>query len=75
MVSVEELQKLVDEAKKEQVKPLEPPQIIQTTRLLLLPPPLPPRVITQALQEPIAIARTYTGISVQIVSTPIATVT
>ena len=49
LVSVDELQKLVDKLKKVKVSPQEPPKITQTTGLLLLPPPSPPKSVTQAL--------------------------
>ena len=75
MVSVEELKKLVDKLKEVKVPPQEPPQNIQTTGLLLLPPPSPPRTVTQALQEPSATTGVDIGILVQIVSTPPTTMT
>ena len=48
----------------------DPPKTIQTTRLLLLPPPSPPELVTQPLQESSTIAEVDTGISVQTMSTP-----
>ena len=42
LVSVDELQKSVDKSINVKVKTQEPPKIIQTTRLILLPPPSPP---------------------------------
>ena len=64
MVSVDELQKLVDKLKEVKVPPQEPLNTTQTTTLLLLPPPSPPKSITQALQEPSVVAGVDTGISV-----------
>ena len=48
----------------------DPPKTIQTTGLLLLPPPSPPKSVTQALQELSTVARVDTGILVQTVGTP-----
>ena len=64
MVSVDELQKSVDKLKEVKVSPQEPPKTTQTTELLLLPPPSSPKLVTQALQEPSAVARVDTNISV-----------
>ena len=50
LVSVDELQKLVAASKYVKVKTQEPPLTTQTTRLLFLPPPSPPKVVTDALQ-------------------------
>ena len=50
--------------------PQEPPKITQPTGLLLLPPPSPPKLVTQALQELSETAGVDTGISVQTMSTP-----
>ena len=64
LVSVDELQKSIDKLKEVKVSPQKPPRITQTTRLLLLPLPSPPKLVTQALQESSAIAGVDTGISV-----------
>ena len=65
MVSVDELQKLVDKLKEVKVPPQEPPKTTQTTGLLLLPPPSPPKAISAALQEPSAIVGVDKDTSVQ----------
>ena len=52
------------------MKTQEPPKIIQTTVILLLPHPSPPKVVTQALQEPSAVAGDDKGKLVQSKSTP-----
>ena len=41
----------MDKLKEAQAPPQEPPKITQPTRLLLLLPPSPPKLVTQALQE------------------------
>ena len=73
--SVDELHKLVEKLKEVKVSSQDPPKTIQTTRILLLPPPSPPRAVTQALQELSAATEADIGISVQIVSTPPTTMT
>ena len=50
LVSVDELQKLVEASKDVKVQTQEPPKTTQTTKLLLLPPPSPPKAIIDALQ-------------------------
>ena len=70
LVSVDELQKSVDKFKGVKVPPQEPPKTTKTTTLLLLPPPSPPKSITQALQEPSAVAGAATDLSVQTIGTP-----
>ena len=62
LVSVDELQKLVDKPKEVKVSPQEPPKFTQTIGLLLLPPPSQPKSVTQALQEPSATVGVDTGI-------------
>ena len=64
LVSVDELQKLVDKLKEVKVSSQDPPKTIQTTGLLLLPPPSPPKSVTQALQESRAPTGVDTSISV-----------
>ena len=49
LVSVDELKKLVVESKEVKVKTQEPPSTTQTTGLLFLPPPSPPKVVIDAL--------------------------
>ena len=49
LVSVDKLQKLVEKLKEVKVKTQESPMTTQSTGLLLLPPPSPPKEITQAL--------------------------
>lgn len=56
LVSVDELQKVVVKSKEVKVKTQEPPLITQTTGILFLPPPSPPKVVTDALQVPSAVA-------------------
>ena len=75
LVSVEELQKSVDKVKEGEVQPQEPPQVIQTTGLSFIPPPLPLRLTMEAHQEPSGTVGEVTDISVQIVSTPPTTTT
>ena len=70
LVNIEELQKLVDKAKKGEVKPQEPPKITQTTGLSFIPPPSPPRLAMQAHQELSATIGEVTDTSVQTISTP-----
>ena len=48
LVSVEELQKLVEKIKEGEVKPQEPPQVTHTTGLTFIPPPSPPRLTMDA---------------------------
>ena len=50
--SVDELQKLVVDPKQVKLQTQKPPLITQTIGLLLLPPPSPPKAITDALQVP-----------------------
>ena len=52
--------------------PQEPRKTIQTTGLLLLPPPSPPKSVTQALQEPSEVVGADASISIQPASTPSA---
>ena len=73
LVSVDELQKLVDKLKEVKVPPQEPPKTTQTIGLLLLPPPSPPRLVTQALQKLSAAVGEDKGKIVQLASTPLAT--
>ena len=47
----------------------------QTIGILFLPPPSPPKILTQALQEPSVVAGEDKGISIQSVGTPPARVT
>ena len=70
MVSVEELQKLVDKIKEGEVKPQEPPQVIQTTGISFQPPRSPLRRAMQAQQEPSATTWAVIGTSIQTTSTP-----
>ena len=51
LVSVDELQKSVEKSKEVKVQTQEPPMTTQTTKILLLPSPSPPKVITDALQK------------------------
>ena len=57
------------------MSPKEPPKTIQTTGLLLLPPPSPPKSVTQALQEPSTIVGDHQETQVQSTESPPATVT
>ena len=50
LVSVDELQKSVVESKEVKVQTQEPPLTTQTTRLLFLPPPSPPKAFIDVLQ-------------------------
>ena len=52
------------------MKTQEPPKIIQTTKLILLPPPSPPKAVTQALQEMSATTGDDRGKLVQSIGTP-----
>ena len=63
LVSVDELQKLVDKLKEVKVSPQEPPKTTQTTVLLLLAPPSPPKSILQALKEMSVVVGVDIGIS------------
>ena len=74
MVSVEELQKLVDKLKEVKVPPQEPPQTTQTTIILLLPPPTPPKSINQALKELSTAAGADQETQVQSIGSPPTTV-
>ena len=51
----------------------DPPKTIQTTGLLLLPPPSPPKLVTQTLEEPSATIGVDIGISIQTMSAPLIT--
>ena len=49
LVSVDELQKSIVKSKDVKVKTQEPPLTTQTTKILFLPPPSTPKVVTDAL--------------------------
>ena len=49
LVNVDELEKSVVETKEVKVQTQEPPKTTQDTKLLLLPSPSPPKVVTYAL--------------------------
>ena len=74
MVSVDELQNSVETSKDVKVKTQEPPLTTQTTRLLVLPPSSPPKVVIDALQVPSIVAGEDTRKLVQLAGTPLAKV-
>ena len=57
------------------MQPQEPPQVIHTIVLSLIPPPSPPRLTMEAHQEPSAIVGEATSIKIKIVSTALAAAT
>ena len=61
LVSVDELNKAVQNSSKAKVKTQEPSSTFFSNKLLLLPPPSPPRVVSDALQMLSAITREDIG--------------
>ena len=52
------------------MKPQEPPQVTQTTKLSFIPPPPPPRLTMEAHQKPSATIGEVTNTTIQTISTP-----